>query len=124
MRETKLSLKLREIFESSGRPLSVPVLLAILGRFGFRPNKTSVYRQLEKMKKSGTIEHVHFEGRAVGYELAKDHHHHLVCSKCDKVEDLSIRDEKKLLGRILGASDFKVQSHHLEIFGLCGACAR
>jgi len=124
MRETKLSLKLKEIFETSSRPLSVAVILRILAKFGFKPNKTTIYRQLERLTNEGIVEHVHFEGRALGYELAKEHHHHLICNNCDKIEDLEIKNEDKLLSGLLNRKGFKPQSHHLEIFGLCTNCAK
>ncbi|OGE83873.1 MAG: hypothetical protein A3B23_01310 [Candidatus Colwellbacteria bacterium RIFCSPLOWO2_01_FULL_48_10] len=124
MKNTKFTQELRGIFAASAKPLTVADILGILRLKKLRPNKTTIYRQLEKMTRAKDLEHVHFESRGLGYEKAREHHHHLICNSCEKIEDLVIKDEQKMFDRLLGRKEFKAQEHHLEIFGLCMACSR
>lgn len=122
MRSTKINIELNRIFQDSSQPLTVRDILIRLNKAGIKPNKTTVYRQLEKMARKRDLEHVHFEGRGLGYEKAREHHHHLVCKNCSKVEDLFIEGEEKILNKILAKKSFEAYDHHLEIFGLCRTC--
>ena len=58
------------------------------------------------------------------YELESlDHHHHIICIDCDKVEDIVL--EKYLDSqeqKIMRQKKFKTISHSLEFFGLCAEC--
>ena len=59
---------------------------------------------------------------------AEDHHHHLVCRKCNRVIDYSksIDDEKKFLKRreknLSKKYDFKIEKHFIDFFGICKKC--
>ncbi len=87
-----------------------------------RPNKTTVYRQLEKMAKNKELDHVHFEKRGLGYEKAREHHHHLICENCEEVEDVVIKNESRILNKLFSRKGFQAKEHHLEVFGLCANC--
>lgn len=65
---------------------------------------------------------MHFEGKGLGYEKTREHHHHLVCKNCSRIEDLLIEKEERFLNKILAQTGFEAEDHHLEIFGLCRTC--
>ncbi|MEI9966601.1 MAG: Fur family transcriptional regulator [Candidatus Moraniibacteriota bacterium] len=124
LRFTAVRRELVRLFSVSSKPLSVSDLLERLGRRGVQPNKTTVYRELETLQKLGVIQPVSLGERAVFYErLAQEHHHHLVCLGCERVEDVhldeqAIRREERRLGR----QGFLVSRHALEFFGWCIQC--
>ncbi len=123
MRQTKVSAELNKIFAVSAKPVTVPDILSLLKRVGLRPNKTTIYRQLEKMAAKGGLEQVRIENRGAGYELKRGHHHHLVCNNCEKIEDVVLKDEPSLEEKIINQSKgFKVMNHTLEFYGLCRSC--
>ena len=84
---------------------------------------TTVYRTLEIFRKVGLVNLVHFHDGVNRYEMNhKDHHHHLICLNCKKVEEVAecmIQDFEK---RISSITAFKVTSHCFGVFGYCGAC--
>lgn len=85
-------------------------------------NKTTVYRQLDKLINKGLLIEVEFGDGKKRYELKSlGHHHHIVCKKCGSLKDIEI-DEEKLLSGVYGTSDFVVESHNLEFFGYCKKC--
>lgn len=85
-------------------------------------NKTTVYRQIDKLLLENKILEVELGDGKKRYEL-KDlkHHHHLVCKKCGTIDDIEI-DEKMILGSLSKKTSFKIESHSLEFFGTCVNC--
>ncbi len=123
MRNTEVRQAIIEILESAQKPLVAKYLLALLERKGLSPNKTTVYRQLEKMEADGVIHKVFISDREASYEKMKDHHHHLVCGGCGKIEDVDLYDEK-FIKKLLSQKGFATIDHRLEIFGFCLSCSR
>ena len=96
---------------------------------------TSVYRTLEILVDMGLVAKFDFGDGRARYELAegskKDaHHHHLVCTGCNRVIDYSdfMDDEVEFLRRVeKGLSDkynFKITNHLIQFYGLCDRCAK
>lgn len=105
-------------------PLSVPQILSALDRAGIRPNKTTVYRELEFLKTQGFAKELALRNDIALYELAGPHHHHLVCVDCGTVRDIPVSDESLSCEerRIERKEGFRILEHSLEFFGLCGEC--
>jgi Fur family transcriptional regulator, ferric uptake regulator len=78
----------------------------------------TVYRTLDLLSELGAVRRLEL-GDGPRYELAEDHHHHLVCEACGDVSEF---EECPLeLGR-LGDFGFEVSSHSVEIYGRCAGC--
>lgn len=121
-RITPVRQEIIEIFISLKKPITPGELLSELKKTGCRPNKTTVYRQLETLKKYGIIEEV-LLGRIKRYELKDEHHHHAVCLQCGKIEDVIFgSDLQKQEIEIKRKKNFKVTRHSLEFFGICSDC--
>ncbi len=101
---------------SVGKPVDAVVLTEKI-----KANKTSIYRQIDKLLSEGIVVSIEFGDGKKRYELASlGHHHHMVCDHCGKVEDLEIPEET--LSHLSGVSNFKITRHNLEFFGLCNRC--
>lgn len=126
-RLTPVRRALLDVLVKKAEPISVPTLMQALKKRGYVANKTTLYRQLEALENLGVIRAIHFTERAIRYELVKvgDHHHHLVCTSCDKIQDIAF-DEKisNYEKTILKKKKFKVLWHALEFFGLCTVCQK
>lgn len=92
---------------------------------------STLYRTLSVLEEAGVvIPHLSTKGVA-RYELAEwltGHHHHLVCSECGHVEDVTvpepIESQVDALVRVIAAdAAFEPAGHALEIEGLCARCA-
>ena len=78
----------------------------------------TVYRTLDLLSEVGAVRRLDL-GDGPRYELAEDHHHHLICESCG---DISEFERCPLDLGSLRVMDFEVSSHTLEIYGRCGAC--
>lgn len=106
-----------DILSKSKKPIDASILIDKLG-----VNKTTVYRQIEKFVKDGSILEVEFGDGKKRYELSNlEHHHHLICKKCKMIEDITL-DENVILKEVGKKSKFKVEHHSLEFFGVCANC--
>ncbi len=85
----------------------------------------TVYRTLTSFEKAGLVRRVDLRKDAVFYELADEHHHHIVCTNCGDVEDFELCDIESLTKKItVKAKKFKtINQHSFELFGVCTACA-
>ena len=78
----------------------------------------TIYRTLDLLAEIGALRRLDL-GDGPRYELAEDHHHHLICESCGDVTEFERCPLD--LGSLRGL-DFEVSSHTLEIYGRCGAC--
>ena len=78
----------------------------------------TIYRTLDLLSEIGAVRRLDL-GDGPRYELAEDHHHHLICESCGDVSEFERCPLD--LGRLRGV-DFEVSSHTLEIYGRCAAC--
>lgn len=105
-------------------PLTISEIADKLKKNTIKVDLVSVYRTLELFVGLGIVYAVEFGDGKRRYELidSKNHHHHLVCQTCGKVENIKLSLEKKMLSEIKSQSAFKVERHSLELFGLCVNC--
>ncbi len=78
----------------------------------------TIYRTLELLSEIGAVRRLDL-GDGPRYEMAEDHHHHLICESCGDVSEF---EKCPLDLRRLKGLDFEVNSHSLEIYGLCAVC--
>ena len=119
----RLTKPRQEIFEIlSHEPQSVTEIITRLEKKNIKIDKVTVYRTLASFVKLQLVEETQFKNKVSVYELADhEHHHHVQCEKCGKIEDICF-DEELLLQTAEKKSSFQIISHHLEFFGLCKKC--
>jgi Fur family ferric uptake transcriptional regulator len=104
-----------------------PITVAgIQKKLKVKQDTVTLYRSLEALAKAGVVArselghgHAHYE-----LEAGKKHHHHMVCTNCEKVEDFSDASCEVAIEKVAKkTSSFKViSSHSIELFGLCAQC--
>lgn len=88
-----------------------------------RVNFSTVYRNLEVLTDCGLVQKIVFEGSAKYQLRAEDsHHHHLICTVCNKAETLPYCPLGDLTETILEESCFMPTEHIVEIYGYCREC--
>ena len=86
-------------------------------------NISTIYRNLELLKRLGLVTETDLGGGRVRYHPAdKGHHHHLVCQECGKIIDLDESVLTSLKSRLLREYKFNADLRHLAIFGRCANC--
>jgi Fur family transcriptional regulator, ferric uptake regulator len=85
----------------------------------------TVYRCLAAFEKLDLVRRCHFHDGTSLYEinLGPDHHHHIVCTSCHKVEALDFCVVEGL-ERLVRDRGYTHVSHMLEFFGVCSECSR
>ena len=115
-----------ELLASAGHPVSIG---DIAQRLPSLP-RSSAYRHLVDLQTAGLVRRVTASDEFTRFELAEDlteHHHHLLCSACGKVIDVTLpagleRDVSRAISRLAGAEGFQAHSHQLDVLGICAAC--
>ena len=119
--------ELVEVLESADRPLTVP---EILGSASSALPQSSVYRNLTVLLEAGVVRRLLGTDDLARFELAEDlagHHHHLLCSTCGSVSDVSaapkleraLSEAARLAAEEAG---FEVTEHRIDLVGVCSSC--
>jgi Fe2+ or Zn2+ uptake regulation protein len=85
----------------------------------------TVYRILAEFKNAGILVQSLSEDRQLRYALCTlphQHHHHFSCRKCKKVEEVDFCNFKGISRFIENKLNAKVETHQLQIEGLCSKC--
>lgn len=124
-RITRIRKAMIEVFLKNDLPFSAMDMMSALRAMKVPFNKTTVYREIAFLKENGIIKDLQFiNERTKRYELVSgDHHHHLICLKCKKVEDIVLeKDLEEQEKKIYESKGFKVLNHSLEFMGICQIC--
>jgi Fe2+ or Zn2+ uptake regulation protein len=126
LKATPARLAILDIFSTNKIPLNAEVIYKkILKIKKLRKiNEATIYRTLLSLEESGVLKKVNMRKNSSYFELNNEHHHHIVCTKCDEIEDFENKELERIIGRIVEKSSKfkKVNEHSLELFGLCRMC--
>jgi Fur family ferric uptake transcriptional regulator len=92
---------------------------------GARVGIASVYRALEALDELGLVQRVDLGDGVSRFEPARaggEHHHHLVCDDCGKVEPFEDTALEATLRRVAGGRGYVVGAHDVLLRGACGDC--
>jgi len=81
----------------------------------------TIYKNINSMIKNLLLEEVKIPNQKSVYEISKDKHSHLVCTKCEEVIDV-YTNEKDIVNKICKENDFTVSQSDLIITGICKNC--
>ncbi|CAG0942371.1 Ferric uptake regulation protein [Anaerolineae bacterium] len=111
------------ICESEGHISAEEILKRVRARYPYL-NKSAVYRTLDLLAQLNLVNITDFgEGRAL-YEMHRDpHHHHLICRKCHKMNEVDERVFTSLEKKLLADYGFVADLDHFAIWGLCRKCS-
>jgi Fur family transcriptional regulator, ferric uptake regulator len=117
-------VKILQLLESSNtRHLSAEDIYKALIEADEDVGLATVYRVLTQFEAAGLVQRHRFEGGNSIFELMSvDHHDHLVCSKCGRVEEFynSVIEEQQ--DRIAAKFGFQITDHSLYLYGICKNC--
>lgn len=115
-----------ELLLSVGRPVTIPDLLAA----GAQQSQSSLYRNLSVLEQCDVVRRLPSTDDAGRYELEEElteHHHHLVCTGCGRVDDVVLPERlEATLDRAADdagdAHGYALATHRLELIGVCSDC--
>lgn len=84
----------------------------------------TVYRTLKLFAESGIARETHFGDGQTRYEhiLVGEHHDHLVCTRCGGIVEFENETIERLQAEVAAAHGFLIETHKLELYGICAKC--
>ena len=122
VRKTPARSAITEFLSNSNSPVDVSQIINYLRKLNLGTNKVTVYRIMDYLYQNGIVDRMEFGEGKFRYEIKRNHHHHLICTNCGKIEEVEGDFLKKLEEEIYKTKGFNVKSHSLEFFGLCKDC--
>ena len=90
---------------------------------GSQVGLASVYRVLDTLVELGLVQRVDVGDGRVRYEpMRADHHHHLVCDECGKVERFADQQLERAIHAVEAKSGYAVSAHDVVLRGSCEDC--
>ena len=90
-------------------------------------SRASVYRVIDELEQIGLLQRVEVGRGVARYEPAgrgdADHHHHLVCDVCGRVEPFTDDGIERAIRRLSARLPRRVSDHEIVIRGACRDCS-
>ncbi len=86
--------------------------------------RATVFRTLELLAEMGALERIDLPDGEHAYVACEpdDHHHHVVCRRCGRSADVADTGLQAVVREIGERTGYRIDSHRLELYGLCSAC--
>ena len=117
--------RILEVLILSNRPLSAQEVYHELAEEGLNCNESTVYRNLQKFLEKDLVQTFTLNDGVARYEFKRnpnDHHHHIVCLKCKKMNCLDLCKVEGYFEEVIKKQGFVPISHNLEFYGICKTC--
>ena len=85
----------------------------------------SVYRVLDLLTARGFVQRIDIGAGTARYEplhRSGEHHHHLVCDECGRVEAFADDELERAMRRVEGRTGYSVAGHDVVLRGACADC--
>lgn len=120
-RITKPRLDVLKVLNDNKKPLTISEIHSKLKSNNV--DLATVYRIIKLYLELNILTEIDFREEFKRYELTfkRNHHHHIVCNVCGKIEDINICEIEEIENKFL-KKGYKEVSHSLEFFGICPNC--
>ncbi|MFZ2217220.1 MAG: ferric iron uptake transcriptional regulator [Rhodoferax sp.] len=121
LKATLPRLKILEIFQKGAqRHMTAEDVFRVLLDDRSDVGLATVYRVLAQFEQADILTRSHFESGKAVYELNEgEHHDHLVCLDCGKVEEFYDAEIEKRQNAVAKAKGFKIADHALSLYAHC-----
>lgn len=83
---------------------------------------TTVYRTMKLLVEAGLATERHFDDGITRYEIEQEHHDHLVCVNCGKIQEFECEEIEARQNEVASEYGFEVLRHRHELYGHCASC--
>jgi Fur family ferric uptake transcriptional regulator len=86
----------------------------------------SVYRSLDQLARDGYVHRVEIGLDGARFEpvlASGEHHHHIVCDDCGRIEAFEDAGLERAIGRLERRTGFTIEGHEVVLHGACSLCA-
>jgi Fur family transcriptional regulator, ferric uptake regulator len=125
LKATLPRIKILEVFQRSDvRHLTAEDVFKALLTEGADIGLATVYRVLMQFEQAGLLTRSHFESGKSVFELNEGQHHdHLVCLTCGRVEEFYDPEIEKRQRSVALERGFDLQDHSLALYAVCTKAA-
>ena len=123
--QPRMTRQRRVIVEELAKLTSHPTadeLYRIVRRRMPRISLGTVYRNLEALSRRGEIRKLDNAGTQKRFDGDTEHHYHVECANCGRVDDVRLRRQVHLEQAVRSATDYAITGHHINFIGLCPEC--
>lgn len=124
LKATHPRIKILQILEGSGtRHMGAEDVYKALLETGEDVGLATVYRVLTQFEAAGLVARHHFEGGHSVFELNEgEHHDHILCVKCGRVDEFIDEVIERRQREIATEAGYTMTAHSHYIYGVCPAC--
>jgi len=108
------------LMEHPSHPSAAEIFEAV-NRADPRCSRATTYNILRNLVQAGLVREVAVEGRAARFDAKGRRHHHFICDRCAKIEDMEWYDVRRPAPGSLGRRILR--ECELIFRGLCAKCA-
>lgn len=85
--------------------------------------RATVFRTVERLVEAGVARRLELDGHVYAYVACQpEHHHHLSCTSCGRVEEIPESWVKPIATRATERLGFVIDDARLDFYGRCSAC--
>ena len=107
---------------AAGHPTAEQIGADLNRRFP-RASRATIYNTLRALRDAGLVSELRLDEAVARYEANLARHHHFVCRRCGRLEDVSRDAVGPAPAFELGAG-YAVETFEVVLRGLCAACGR
>jgi Fur family ferric uptake transcriptional regulator len=127
-RATKQGAAVRDTLQEAGGFRSAQDVYGVLRAEGGSVGLSTVYRHLQALVDEGVVDVIHNADGEATYRYCGDaadghHHHHLVCRRCGRTEEIEGRAVERWAGEVAERHGYTDVDHTVELFGRCAECS-
>ena len=119
-------LKVLEILENTKqRHLSAEDVYKALLEMGEEIGLATVYRVLTQFEAAGLVSRLSIDGGHAVFEIEDGtHHDHMLCVRCNAIEEFTDETIEERQRVIAAEKGFEMTDHSLYIYGVCKQCQK
>ncbi len=122
LKNTKQRSAILDVFLSATGHITSEVLFQQVRELHPNIGYTTVYRTMKLLCDAGLASERRFDDGITRFEIAHEHHDHLVCTRCGKIIEFECAMIEKTQNEIAERHGFRVLRHRHELYGHCGDC--
>jgi Fe2+ or Zn2+ uptake regulation protein len=86
--------------------------------------RATIFRALDLFTDLNVVERLELPSGEHAYVPCEPHHHHhVICSRCGRTDELGDWGMSTVVQEVASRTGYRIDTHRLEMFGLCPACA-
>ena len=123
LRATSQRVVMHRLLRDSARHVSAEELLAEASEKLPGVSLPTVYATLELFEQLGIVRRVNGGGGTLLWDTRGDAHHHMICRRCGRIDDMEAPLDLERARRVAAKSGFAPDRAEVVVSGLCADCA-